>query len=201
MIGNPIRHLTDSQIVEGILAGGRQKNGAIIAIYEQNRAFLTRFVGNKGNSREFVKEPSDIVWESIEALIINIEEGKYIARKETPLAAYLTTFCKNIWFKFLESETARVAREDSYGDEQANEIEPDISQLLAQKETWDFYLAVFEKAGKFCQQLFTLWLVDGLSGKEMSDVFIAEGKLNSEQSVRNAKSDCMKRTLQLLTNQ
>ena len=113
----------------------------------------------------------------------------------------MTTLCKNIWFKFLESETARVAREDNYGDEQANEVEPDISQLLAQKETWDFYLAVFEKAGKFCQQLFTLWLVDGLSGKEMSDVFIAEGKLNSEQSVRNAKSDCMKRTLQLLTNQ
>jgi hypothetical protein len=45
-----------------------------------------------------------------------------------------------------------------------------------------------------------LWLVDGFSGKEMSDLLIAEGKFKSEQSVRNAKSDCMEKVANQLRN-
>ncbi len=190
------RGLTDAEIVNGVLAGGRDRERAIGAIYDQNRSFLMKFLGNRSNAQEYVKQPEDIVWESVEALVSNILEGKYSIQADKPLTAYLTTICKNLWHKFLSQETHRQERQDIWANESEVE-EADVTQMIAEQERWNGYLAIFERAGKNCKQLLTLWLVDGLSGKEMADVLMAEGKFKSEQSVRNAKSDCMEK----VTNQ
>lgn len=191
--------LSDAEIVSGVLAGGRERERAIGAIYDQNRSFLMKFLSNRSNAQEYVKQPEDIVWESVEALISNIIEGKYTAQPDKPLAAYLTTICKNLWHKFLSQESNRQERQDVWAGEMAVE-EADITHLIAEQERWSRYLEIFDKAGKNCKQLLTLWLVDNLSGKEMADVLIAEGKFKSEQSVRNAKSDCMEKVTNQLRN-
>ncbi len=194
------KNLTDQQIVSGILTGGKDRNQAIGAIYDQNRGFLMKFLSNRSNIQDYVKQPEDIIWESVEAVVSNILEGKYTALPDKPLAAYLTQICKNLWHKFLSQESNRRDREDLFGSE-SDEEEEDISLLMVAKEKWDYYLEIFEKAGKNCQQIFTLWLVDGMSGKEIAEVMMAEGKLKSEASVRNTKSDCLEKiTKQLLRN-
>ncbi|WP_028523160.1 RNA polymerase sigma factor [Runella limosa] len=193
------RGLSDGDIVDGILAGGRKRDKAIEAIYTQNRSFLIKFLSNRSNTKDYVKQPEDIIWEAVEALVHNIIEGRYVPQSSTSLSAYLTTICKNLWHKFLSQESNREDRDDKFAKE-IYEDEPDISVLLTEKERWDRYLAIFEKAGKHCKQIFTLWLVEGMSGKEMSDILISEGKLKSEQSVRNAKSDCLEKvTSQLMS--
>lgn len=192
------QNFTDQQIVAGILLGGKDRNQAIRAIYDQNRAFLVKFLINKSNAQEYVKQPDDIIWESIEAVVINILEGKYVALADKPLAAYLTQICKNLWHKFLSQESNRKDRENLFGSETEFE-EEDISSLISSKERWNYYLEVFENAGKNCKQIFTLWLVDGMSGKEIAEVMIIEGKLKSEASVRNAKSDCLDKITKQLT--
>jgi len=192
------RAWTDEQIVRGILTGGRERDKAIGAIYDQNRSFLMKFLSNRSNTKDYVKQPEDIIWESVEAVVHNIIEARYSHQPDKPLSAYLTTVCKNLWHKFLSQESNREARQDAFGQETDYE-EPDVSVLLAEKEKWDTYLAIFDKAGKNCKQIFTLWLVEGMSGKEIAEVMMAAGKLKSEQSVRNAKSDCLEKvTLALI---
>ena len=114
------------------------------------------------------------------------------------LSAYLTTICKNLWHKFLSQEENRGNRENWFGQETELEVH-DVSILLSEKEKWDRYLKIFEDAGKHCKQIFELWLVDGMNGKEIAEVMISEGKLKSEQSVRNTKSDCLEKISFALT--
>lgn len=191
------KHLTDDEIVAGIMGDERERNRAIEALYSQNRGFLTKFLQGKSNDAYLVKQPEDIIWEAIMAVLNNILDKKYTPSPHTPLSGYLTSICKNLWHKTISQEQNRDNREQWYLE--ANDVsEMDITTALSNQQKWDYYLAIFEKAGKNCQQIFTLWLVDGMDNKEIADVMINEGKLKSEQSVRNAKSDCLKKVTDLL---
>ncbi|MFN8354155.1 MAG: hypothetical protein U0Y10_06915 [Spirosomataceae bacterium] len=193
------RSYSDQDIVNGILEGGKAQERAIEALYEQNRSFLMKFLRNRSNQKNYVKEPEDILWESMEALVTNILDGHYVVQANKPLSGYLTTICKNLWHKFLHQEEHRQERQNIWLDETITDS-IDVSQIIAEQERWNNYLTIFEQAGKNCKQILTLWLVDGLSGKEMADLLIAEGKFKSEQSIRNAKSDCMNKITSQLKN-
>ena len=186
------KSLTDQEIVTGILGNHRERNKAIEALYKQNQGFIMKFLEGKSNGMYLVKQPEDILWEAIMAVLNNILEGKYEFNSAVPLRGYLTTICKNLWFKNISQEENRDAREQLFMEE-ADTIQPDISSILHNQQKWEIYLAVFERAGKNCKQIFTLWLVDGMDNKEIAEVMIREDKMKSEQSVRNAKSDCLKK--------
>lgn len=189
------RNLTDEEILAGILGNERERNRAIDALYNQNRGFLTKFLQGKSNEMYQVKQPEDIIWEAIMAVLNNILDNKYIPSQS--LSAYLTTICKNLWYKNISQEENRDNREQWYL-EGSSDSEPDITAVLSNQQKWQHYLVIFDKAGKNCKQIFTLWLVDGMDNKEIAEVMINEGKLKSEQSVRNAKSDCLQKVTELL---
>lgn len=191
------RNLTDEEIVAGILGNERERNRAIEALYNQNRGFLIKFLQGKANDMYLVKQPEDIIWEAIMALLNNILDKKYTPSSSVPLSAYLTTICKNLWYKNLSQEENRDNREQWYL-EGSSDYELDITTVLSNQQKWEQYLLIFEKAGKNCKQIFTLWLVDGMDNKEIAEVMINEGKLKSEQSVRNAKSGCLQKVTELL---
>jgi RNA polymerase sigma factor (sigma-70 family) len=191
------KNWTDEQIVKGILSDSRSRNEAISALYEQNRSFLLKFLNSKNSFQDTARQPEDIIWEGISAVLNNILDGKYTAHPSTPLTGYLTAICRNLWHKYLEQESNRQERQWKFVDENES-IEPDINQILASKQKWDIYLEIFEKAGKNCKQIFTLWLVDGMDNKQIAEVMMQEGKLKNEQVVRNAKSDCLKKVTDLL---
>lgn len=184
--------LSDEELVRGIQAGKKEREKAIEALYDQNRAFLMKFLANRSNAQDYVKQPDDILWEAVEVLVGNILDGKYVAQPGTSLSAYLTSICRNLWHKFLSQETHRQEREMNWLDD-TDAHASDVSELIAGQESWLSYLTIFEQVGRHCRQLLTLWLVDGLSGRETAEVLISEGKFKSEQSVRNAKSDCMEK--------
>lgn len=192
------KNLTDAEIVAGVRGTDRERNKAIEALYQQNRGFLMKFLQGKSNEMYLVKQPEDILWEAIMAVLNNILDGKYQLNSSIPLRGYLTTICKNLWFKNISQEENRDARESLFLEETDN-IEPDVSQAIDNQQKWEQYLAIFERAGRNCKQIFTLWLVDGMNNKEIAEVMIMEEKLKTEQSVRNAKSDCLKRVTNELT--
>ena len=191
------KNWTDEQIVRGILGDSRSRNQAVAALYEQNRGFLLKFLNSKGGYHDTVRQPEDIIWESVTAVLNNILDGKYQPSSSTPLSGYLTAICRNLWHKYLEQEGNRQERQFIYIDEN-QQAEPDITQILSTKQKWDTYLEIFEKAGKNCKQIFTLWLVDGMDNKQIAEIMMQEGKLKNEQVVRNAKSDCLKKVTEML---
>ena len=185
---------SDHEIIQGILSGGRAEEDAIGALYDNHRSVLCRYVGNK-SSKTYAKEPEDIIWESIEAMVNNVKEGKYQPQAGTNIEAYIKMICKNLWHKYLASETAREGRQENYVDLEFDETDLDISKIIIQKETWDGYLSIFEKVGKNCKELLNLSFADDIPMNELAKIMVATGKYENEQTVRNAKSKCLKKVL------
>jgi DNA-directed RNA polymerase specialized sigma24 family protein len=192
------RALTDAEIVAGIGGTERERNKAIEALYEQNRAFLTRFLRGKQNSQYLVKEPDDIIWETIMAVLNNILDGRYVPSPSTPLSGYVVSICRNIWFKTVSQEANRDTREADFWAEWTQDVPADAEQWLHNQQQWSRYLDLFDRAGKHCRQILTLWLVDDLDNKAITEIMVREGKLKSEQVIRNTKSDCLKKLTDLL---
>lgn len=183
--------MIDSEIVNGIKEGGGAERKAIGFLYEQNKFEINSFL-EKWKSQECAKEPNDIIWEGMEAMVNNIKSGKYQIHEGIYLKTYLKSILKNLWFKHLSSEKARMGRQHAY--HQGNEgLEMDVSEILAEKEIWDGYLAIFEKAGKNCKRILQMVYGLGYGIKELAEELIDEGLYENEQVVRNAKSRCLKK--------
>ena len=78
--------LSDSLILEGILAGGFSETKAIESLYNQNKAFFLKLL-NEPLRLEKSKLPEDIIWEAIEAFVWNVKDGKYVSQANVPVAA------------------------------------------------------------------------------------------------------------------
>jgi RNA polymerase sigma factor (sigma-70 family) len=190
--------LTDLEIVNGIKSGGVAENKAIALLYEQNKGEINGFL-EKWRHQESAKEPNDIIWEGLEPLVNNIKNGKYQIQQGIYLKTYLKSILKNLWFKHLSSEKARMGRQHAYYE--GNEgIEMDVSEILAEKEIWDGYLAIFEKVGKNCKRILQMVYGLGYGIKELAQELIDEGLYGNEQVVRNAKSKCLKKVSEQLTS-
>jgi RNA polymerase sigma factor (sigma-70 family) len=188
---------TDAALVQEIQAGGRAENAAIAALYDMHRSTLQRFVGHKA-SQEFAKQPEDIVWEAIEAFVHNVKTQKYQPQAGVPVEAYLKSICKNLWHKYLTQEEARGARQEVFVD-WGETTDLDVSEVLMEQEKWNSYLALFEQAGKNCRDILTMSFADEMPVNEVAKILMAEGRYENEQTVRNAKSRCLKRMMDMMS--
>jgi RNA polymerase sigma factor (sigma-70 family) len=187
------QYKNDSLIVEGILAGGLAESKAIEALYNQNKSFFLKLL-NEPLRLEKSKLPEDIIWEAIEAFVWNVKDGKYTPQGSVPLAAYVRAIAKNLLLKYLSSENSRGNRQGIYLEEN-DEVEADVSEAIVEKEKWDKYLEIFEKAGKNCKRILQMVYGLGYSMKDLAEELISEGLFENEQVVRNAKSKCLKKVL------
>lgn len=188
---------TDAALVQGIKSGGRAENTAIAALYDMHRSTLQRFVMHKA-SQEFAKQPEDVVWEAIEAFVNNVKSDKYQVQAGIPVEAYLKSICKNLWHKYLTQEEARGARQEVFLD-WGNSASVDVSEVIAEQEKWNGYLTLFEQAGKNCREILTMSFADEMPVNEVAKVLIAEGRYENEQTVRNAKTRCLKRMMEMMS--
>lgn len=189
-------YLTDSEIVSGIRSGGNAESKAIEAVYEQNKSLILGFLAQRTNA-EYAKDSEDILWEAMEALVLNIRNEKYTAQEGISLTGYFKSICKNLLFKSLDSETARANRQSVYagfGDDN----QPDVSNEMIEKETWNGYVELFEKAGKNCRRILELSFADGMKVNEVAEELIKAGLYDNEQTVRNAKSKCLKKMKEMM---
>jgi RNA polymerase sigma factor (sigma-70 family) len=196
MIFSFSKNWTDEAIIEGIAGGGRHENDALIQLYNKYNSSLKRFISFRNSDFEKAKQPDDIVWETIEAFVINVKKGTY-KYGDASLETYLTSISKNILFRSISSETSRRERQLKYlGEESA--FDGDVSELLIEKENWEKYINIVSQAGKNCRLILDLRLIEGLSMQEIAEKLIKEGVFESEQVVRNTKSKCLKKMFELL---
>lgn len=190
------KHWSDETIVSGIQEGGRREHDALVALYNKFRSPLERFINHRSSGRDYAKEPEDIIWETIEAFVVNVKKGSYSIGDAT-LETYLTSICKNLWFRYVSSEASRDERNSKYMTDW-NELDDDVSETLINKENWEFYTHVVSQAGKNCRQILDMRLIDGLSMQEISQKLIANGTFENDQTVRNTKSKCLKKIMDMI---
>lgn len=189
-------YLTDTEIISSIRKGGNAENKAIEAIYEQNKSIILGFLAQRTNT-EYAKDSEDILWEAMEALVLNIRNERYNVQDGVSLTGYFKSICKNLLLKALDSEHSRVNRQSIYAGFE-DEIIPDVSAELIEKETWNAYVELFEKAGKNCRRILEMSFADGMKINEVAKTLITEGLYDNEQTVRNAKSKCLKKMKEMM---
>ena len=192
------KHPSDESIVEGILVGGRKEHEALVALYKKFHVSLERFIIHRSTGRDYAKQPEDIIWEAIEAFVVNVKKGTFTL-KDATLETYLKSICKNLWFRYISQEASREERQNRYMAEW-DKLEDDVSDMLIEKENWEHYINLVSKLGKNCRQILDMRLVEGLSMQEISQRLIANGTFENDQTVRNAKSKCLKKIMDMITS-
>jgi len=186
----------DEAIVDGILTGGRREHEALVALYKKFHVSLERFITHRSSGRDYAKQPEDIIWEAIEAFVVNVKKHSY-CQKDAALETYLKSICKNLWFRYISSEASRDDRQTKYMADW-DELDDDVSETLIEKENWAYYIDIVSKAGKNCRQILDMRLIDGFSMQEISKILITEGLFESDQTVRNTKSKCLKKVMEMI---
>lgn len=189
------RSWSDEVIVEGIKEGGRREHDAIINLFNKYNVALRRFISNRSSGEVFAKLPDDIIWETIEAFVLNVKKDKF-QFGDASLETYLISICKNLWFRNISSENSRKERQYKYLND--DEVSEDVSQILIDNQNWEIYVNIVGQAGKNCRRILDMRLVDGLSMQEISKQLIEEGVFENDQTVRNTKSKCLKKIFELL---
>ncbi len=197
ILGLP-KHPSDESIVEGILTGGRKEHEALVALYKKFHVSLERFIVHRSSGRDYAKQPEDIIWEAIEAFVVNVKKGSFTLRDAT-LETYLKSICKNLWFRYISQETSREERHIKYMADW-NKLEDDVNDMLIEKENWENYINLVNKLGKNCRQILDMRLIEGLSMQEISQRLIANGTFENDQTVRNAKSKCLKKLMEMISS-
>lgn len=190
------KHWSDEAIVDAILTGGRKEHEALVALYKKFHVSLERFITHRSSGRDYAKQPEDIIWEAIEAFVVNVKKGSFSV-KDASLETYLKSICKNLWFRYISSEASRDERQNKYMAEW-DELDDDVSQTLVEQENWEYYIDLVNKAGKNCRQILDMRLIDGFSMQEISQKLVAEGVFESDQTVRNTKSKCLKKIMDMI---
>jgi RNA polymerase sigma factor (sigma-70 family) len=196
MILSLSKHWTDEAIVEGILTGERKEHESLVALYKKFHVSLERFITHRSSGRDYAKQPDDIIWEAIEAFVVNVKKGSY-SQNEANLETYLKSICKNLWFRYISSESSRDERQNKYMTEW-DELDEDVSQTMIEQENWEHYINLVSKAGKNCRQILDMRLIDGFSMQEISQKLIADGVFENDQTVRNTKSKCLKKIMDMI---
>lgn len=196
MILSLSKHWTDEAIVEGILTGERKEHEALVALYKKFHISLERFINHRSSGRDYAKQPEDIIWETIEAFVVNVKKGSF-SIKDAALETYLKSICKNLWFRYISSENARDERQNKYMNDW-EELDDNVSSTMIDQENWEHYIELVSNAGKNCRQILDLRLVDGFSMQEISQKLISEGVFENDQTVRNTKSKCLKKMMSML---
>jgi RNA polymerase sigma factor (sigma-70 family) len=196
MILSLSKHWTDEAIVKGILTGERKEHEALVALYKKFHVSLERFITHRSSGRDYAKQPDDIIWEAIEAFVVNVKKGSY-SQNEANLETYLKSICKNLWFRYISSESSRDERQNKYMTEW-DELDEDVSQTMIEQENWEHYINLVSKAGKNCRQILDMRLIDGFSMQEISQKLIADGVFENDQTVRNTKSKCLKKIMDMI---
>jgi RNA polymerase sigma factor (sigma-70 family) len=184
----PIQY-SDADLVNMLKNEPKSSDIAILALYENYYSILSNFVLNNGGNEQ---DAEDIFQESIVSFIDMVKNDKY--RQEASIKTMLYTINRNIWYTEVTKRGKAKTRNRLYVAE--NEIEEkNIDEYIGQREAREELLKIIEQLGAQCKEILLLFYYENLSMKEIYE----KTSYESEQSVRNKKSKCLKKMEQLMT--
>lgn len=176
------QYWSDNDIITAIRQGAHKSNTALEFIYKAWRPYYTSVIIRMGGTIEDVQEC--LSW-SLTKLERRVKNPEFRLQK-VPLRVYFTAILKHEWFKFKKKEpifedissfsTINNDYENDYWD-----IRQDIQELIGQM-------------GEKCRKVLTFWY-EGFTMREIATLV----GLSSEQTAKNAKLNCHKTLIQLLS--
>jgi RNA polymerase sigma factor (sigma-70 family) len=171
----------DIQILEA-LRDVRRINKAIERLYDIHYGMLEYFIlQNSGDETD----AQDTIQETMLVFVNLVHEQKY--RGEASIKSILYSINKNIWLGELRKRKNRQVRDMAFESDKEIEVE-DYSAELIKMEGYKMIMELFEKLGRGCKSILTLFYFENLSMEEI----VKKEKYSSEQVLRNKKYKCMK---------
>lgn len=169
--------MTDREIYEGLQRNDR----AVMAhIYQQYFRGVSRYVVENGGLEE---DALDVFQDSVIALYLNVQNGKYEPRADSRLGTYLQAIGKNVWraksrkSRKLPIVALEPTRELPEADDEHDEA---LLDRVADLQT------AFAGLGEKCRRLLRLYYYEKLSLRR-----IAELMTFTEKTAKNNKYRCM----------
>src|SRR5688500_17434545 len=174
-----------------LLAAIRNKDTldeAIRYIYQHYADTISSLIiNNSGN----LQDAQDIFQETVVTFIETVIKDKF--RGESSIKTFLVAIARNTWLNELKRRERSDHREELFEKSRPGE-EPDVSQLISEREVKQQFRSLLEKLGDSCRKILTLFYYENLSMKEMLDHLPYE----NEQVVRNKKYKCLQQLTGLL---
>lgn len=170
------------------IRNGDTLDEAIRYIYQHYADTISSFiVNNSGN----VHDAQDIFQETVVTFIETVRKDKF--RGESSIKTFLVAIARNTWLNELKRRERSDYREAVF-EKNKPEQEPDVSQLISEREKKQQFRDLLAKLGENCKKILTLFYYENLSMKEMLDQLPYE----NEQVVRNKKYKCLQQLTGML---
>ena len=171
----------DVQLLEA-LQNAQTINKALDWLYDVHYGMLEYFiVQNNGNETD----AQDTIQETMLVFVNMVHEKKY--RGEASIKSMLYSINRNVWLSELRRRKNRFHRDTLFESEKEIKIE-DYSAELIKMEGYKMMMDLFDKLGKGCRSVLTLFYFDNYSMEEI----MKKKNFSSEQVLRNKKYKCMK---------
>lgn len=174
-----------------LLAAIRNKDTldeAIRYIYQHYADTISSLIiNNSGNHQD----AQDIFQETVVTFIETVRKDKF--RGESSIKTFIVAIARNTWLNELKKRERSDIREEIYGKSSPVE-EPDVSQLISEREKKQQFRDLLGKLGESCRKILTLFYYENLTMKEMLDHL----PYGNEQVVRNKKYKCLQQLTGML---
>lgn len=174
-----------------LLAAIRNKStldSAIRSIYLNYGETISSLILNNSGTRQ---DAEDVLQETVVSFIEMVKKNRF--REESSIKTFLVAIARNIWLNELKKRERSEYREQLFETSRA-EQEPDVSEIIAEREVKQAFRNVLSRLGDKCHKLLTLYYYENLSMKEM----LAHLPYDNEQVVRNKKYKCLQQLTGML---
>jgi RNA polymerase sigma factor (sigma-70 family) len=140
------------------------------------------------------QDAEDIFQEVILAFIEILKKDKF--RGESSVSTFLYAVTRNIWLNELKKRD-RSRQRDEIFEKGRNQMEMDVSHLIADREMKSQLMLMVESLGETCKKILLAFYFQNLAMKEILKTLEYE----NEQVVRNKKYKCLKQLEQMMVAQ
>lgn len=174
-----------------LLAAIRNKStldSAIRSIYLNYAETISSLILKTSGTRQ---DAEDVLQETVVSFIEMVKKNRF--RQESSIKTFLVAIARNIWLNELKRRERSGFREEVFETSRA-EQEPDVSDIIAEREVKQAFRNVLSLLGDKCHRLLTLYYYENLSMKEI----LAHLPYDNEQVVRNKKYKCLQQLTGML---
>ena len=178
-------HNNDKELILAIQNGGKTAEKALKYFVKKHKREVSNILRKKK-----IMNPEDVFQESIIALFLNIQKGRF--QEKCSLKTYLISICINKGLN--ENKNGYKKRTIDYEavhEELVYYKTPE--SLLLSKEKQELFSQIMDTLGPSCKKVLTLWAL----GYKMNEIAELTDYKNAN-SVKKKKCTCLKQLIQLM---
>jgi RNA polymerase sigma factor (sigma-70 family) len=181
------KDFTDQSLIHS-LRSEVNPDEAIRYLYRSQFRLTAAYIKQNSGSEQ---DAEDIFQELVLVFIDILKKDKF--RGESSVSTFLYSLTRNIWLNEL-NRRGKSKRRDEIFEKGKDKSDPDVSLLIADRETKMQLMKIVDRLGDTCKKILLAFYFENLAIREILQTLNYE----NEQVVRNKKYKCLKQLEQMM---